>query len=700
MLQPVVSRKRFVRWSIGAAATLTALLVAWLALRPSHVVVELAQHGIQATFRTQNLLVDDHAQVNGTITLQTGIGQPALFTTTHPATADGKNICVGGGCQLLAVDPVGVYTASRNVSLGIDALSDNVSGYDNIAIGTDALQHNIGINAGLGPNQGHDNVAIGNHAMLANLIGEDNIAIGGGALALNQLSRNNVAIGFQALAANTAQENIAIGTNALLANTTGTQNIAIGVTLIANQTGGNNIVMGHDSMGSCIACNDNIAIGVDVLQNNNSVQNVGIGTFALRVNTGFNNIGLGIAAGFQATTGNNNTFLGAQTGQGITTGTSNTIVGANVTGLAASTSNNVIIADGDGNIRLQDNSTTLFTTEKVGIGGATAPAYAAASKNWITSGVAGTTTDQLTIDSESIVGNTIDLDSILIHNSGTFDTTAASRTATGLRIIVDPTESAGANLLNNLGLYLDVNNGDTNVAIWSHHGTNRFDETVLAEDMQASSLALSNAGPATVLSVNTNKFTVDDLGQATATGLMTLSNTTESLWTEGRTYLGGNVKGDTVYVSGGSINFGYEQNATDHLFLNFTGYHGGFAQARDLRVSDGMGDQIWTIEGESGHEVYTGEGHTAPTKSASCDTGGGSSITGTDNLFRVITGTGSTACTITFGHTWGTAPVCTVYPQGTAILPTGAPTATTLAWTTSAASTTYDVRCGGLPGSQ
>jgi len=77
---------------------------------------------------------------------------------------------------------------------------------------------------------------------------------------------------------------------------------------------------------------------------------------------------LGHQAGYDVTEGFSNTLLGYNTGRGITTGDKNTIVGANVTGLDANLSNNIILADGDGNQRIRVNS-----SGNVGIG-TTAPA--------------------------------------------------------------------------------------------------------------------------------------------------------------------------------------------------------------------------------------------------------------------------------------------------------------------------------------
>lgn len=299
-----------------------------------------------STFHTQNLIVDLNSRT-ATLDLVTN-GDDALFSTRRAAASDGLNVFAGGGGQLGVVNVIGTYTASRNVSYGFNALLNNVDGYDNIAIGVDSLKNLIGINAGLGANQGHDNICIGDHSCEADLIGETNIGIGGNALSSNQLSRNSVAIGFNALAASTAQENLAFGTNSMLHMVSGTQNISIGTTFVNATAGNDNIVMGHDSLGGCtVNCNDNLALGVDVLQNNDSIQNVGLGTFALRVATQYNNVGVGIASGFTLTSGHDSTFVGTSTGNGITTGSMNTIVGANVHGLAGATEAKIILADGD-----------------------------------------------------------------------------------------------------------------------------------------------------------------------------------------------------------------------------------------------------------------------------------------------------------------------------------------------------------------
>jgi hypothetical protein len=153
------------------------------------------------------------------------------------------------------------------------------------------------------------NTAFGKNALVANTTGSENVALGLQALLSNTIGASNVGIGFSALLANTqGASNIGVGTNALNANATGNFNTVVGTqSAIGITTGSNNVVFG---------------------------------TFAI-----------------PTLNGSNNTILGYNTGQGITTGSNNTILGANVTGLSATLANNIIIADGSGNQRMNVDST-------------------------------------------------------------------------------------------------------------------------------------------------------------------------------------------------------------------------------------------------------------------------------------------------------------------------------------------------------
>jgi hypothetical protein len=88
-----------------------------------------------------------------------------------------------------------------------------------------------------------------------------------------------------------------------------------------------------------------------------------MGDQALYSNTTNSNSAFGAQALYEVTAGQANTAIGFASGRGITTGNYNTILGANVTGLSATLSNNIIIADGQGNRRINVDS-----SGNVGIG--------------------------------------------------------------------------------------------------------------------------------------------------------------------------------------------------------------------------------------------------------------------------------------------------------------------------------------------
>jgi hypothetical protein len=169
-----------------------------------------------------------------------------------------------------------------------------------------------------------------------------------GSIRTNAQSDTLTFVGVGAGAANTVTGigteglyNSAFGNSALRSNTTGNYNTANGYqSLYSNTTGVNNTANGYYSLYS----------------NTTGYNNTANGVFALHSNTtGYNNTALGYQAGYDMNTGTGtgaNTFLGYNTGRGIVTGVNNTILGANVTGLSSTLSNNIIIADGEGNQRI------------------------------------------------------------------------------------------------------------------------------------------------------------------------------------------------------------------------------------------------------------------------------------------------------------------------------------------------------------
>ena len=106
---------------------------------------------------------------------------------------------------------------------------------------------------------------------------------------------------------------------------------------------------------------DNTAVGANALKgtaNTKTKQNTAVGSNALAgIITGTNNVALGYQAGQSITEGSNNVVIGYQAGQSIITGSKNAIVGK-YSRQASDSSNNVVLSDGAGNVRVRWNSTS------------------------------------------------------------------------------------------------------------------------------------------------------------------------------------------------------------------------------------------------------------------------------------------------------------------------------------------------------
>jgi hypothetical protein len=128
--------------------------------------------------------------------------------------------------------------------------------------------------------------------------------------------------------------NTAIGNLALNSNTTGTGNIAIGSSALElNATGFANTAAGLYSLQNNTSGSFNTAYGGNSLQSNT---------------TGSNNTAVGYGSLIGNTTGVYNTVIGRSSGAAITTGNYNTIIGKYAG--TATMDNNIILADGQGNI--------------------------------------------------------------------------------------------------------------------------------------------------------------------------------------------------------------------------------------------------------------------------------------------------------------------------------------------------------------
>jgi hypothetical protein len=161
---------------------------------------------------------------------------------------------------------------------------------------------------------------------------------------INTTGIYNVAVGQQALYNNTtANDSTAVGYQAGYAQTTATRSTLIG------SGAGNSITTG----------NENTIVGYQA---------------GISVTTGSRNvfIGRGGSGTGSATTGSNNTFVGGGAGSAVTTGGENTIIGqytGNQGGLDIRTSSNyIVLSDGDGNPRGIFDSSGNLLVGKTSIG--------------------------------------------------------------------------------------------------------------------------------------------------------------------------------------------------------------------------------------------------------------------------------------------------------------------------------------------
>jgi hypothetical protein len=242
------------------------------------------------------------------------------------------SIACNGGAISIGSDDVGVY---------FDASSDRILP---VNVSTNSVR-NDAIDIGQGAHRFRD----------LHLSGSIEIENGTG----------NVGVGKQALNSNTNNNNTAFGYRAAYTNSSGSANTALGMqALYTNSSGANNTSVGINSMYFNVSGSNNTAIGRDALQSNTASNNTAIGYEAGYTNsTGERNAYLGRLAGYYST-GTSNTFVGDGAGNQMQSGNRNTIIGrynGNENGLDIRTSsNNIVLSDGDGNPRGYFNSLGNF----------------------------------------------------------------------------------------------------------------------------------------------------------------------------------------------------------------------------------------------------------------------------------------------------------------------------------------------------
>ena len=187
----------------------------------------------------------------------------------------------------------------------------------------------------------------------------------------------NTAIGVSVLNAGTGSGdyNVGVGYNAMLVNINGAESVAVGAfSLKTNTNGGLNTAIGAYSL----------------YLNTSGYYNTAVGHSALYYNTtGERNTAVGISALTAVTTGTYNIGIGESAGASITTGSKNTIVGRYLG--TTTMANNVVLADGDGNVRFQwDGTNVLLNGNTVGSNAYTSTAYLPLAGGTLTGALSGT----------------------------------------------------------------------------------------------------------------------------------------------------------------------------------------------------------------------------------------------------------------------------------------------------------------------
>ena len=305
-----------------------------------------------------------------------------------------NNTLIGGLCGDALTD------ADNNVALGNSALGADTLGSRSTALGRSALASQnftsatntynvaVGYNAGSAVSTGVENTIIGGLAGDSLTLGNENTAVGLASLGADTKGKKSVSVGWgtltnQNFTSATDAYNTAVGYASGNDITTGQRNTLIGGLAGDALTDADyNIALGYETLSSDTKGSGSVAIGYKTLSTQNltsstTTYNTAVGYLAGQLLTaGTLNTLIGANAG-DAITNNGlntlvgqdaggaldspyNTCVGQQSGSLITSGQKNTIIGrynGNSSGLDIRTSsNNIVLSDGDGNPRMHFNS--------------------------------------------------------------------------------------------------------------------------------------------------------------------------------------------------------------------------------------------------------------------------------------------------------------------------------------------------------
>jgi hypothetical protein len=309
---------------------------------------------------------------SGTVTNLTGTASININGTVGATTATTgafTTLTTTGTINLLTVGR-GAGAVATNTAVGASALANNSTGAQNTA---------GGYQAGLSITTGDKNTAFGASIMdqSAGVTGQENAAFGRVSMRFLTSGSYNTALGNESLLKVTSgSNNTAVGFDALLENTTASNNTAVGYQAgYSNTTGTQGVFIGYKA-GYSSNADDCTYIGYTTGNLATGVKNTVVGSRAVEgSSSGTDNAIYGFGAGNGLTSGSFNTFIGRNAGSAITSGGKNSILGyfngnqtLPVTGNTLdirTSSNNIVLSDGDGTAWFYINSTGVTRMEGV-----------------------------------------------------------------------------------------------------------------------------------------------------------------------------------------------------------------------------------------------------------------------------------------------------------------------------------------------
>jgi hypothetical protein len=366
-----------------------------------------------------------------------GIGNTAVGTSAAVLSIGSYNTAIGVNALARASSgdyniwlgysaaPGGVFTSGfyntiigSQINLGVSTLSNNIiiaDGQGNIKYRWDATQNNIygnlAVTGSVTATLGFTGSLFGTASWAENAISASYVS-GSAAIVTNLTGSNDALINGVTVGrgySSTFQNNTVLGETAFVSNTAGSSNTAVGyLSLTTNTTGQSNTAIGAQALRYNQTATNSTAIGRQAL---------------LNITSGQVNIGIGVLAGSSFTSGDYNIHIGTSLGGGlgITNGSYNVILGNQISGLPSTLNNNVIISDGQGNIKYRwDTIQNNFNGNLVVTGSITATQNITASNALITGTVTAQTLIVQTVTSSVIYSSGSNIFGNDITNQQTF----------------------------------------------------------------------------------------------------------------------------------------------------------------------------------------------------------------------------------------------------------------------------------------